>query len=149
VEIYEQLGLAQGAVEQGTPASKVRLFEHGQALNEFGLSHIGAGLATYPYMLVLEQSQNERLLYDYLQTHGQAVRWQTALESFEQNETGVTARFKTVMGEEQTIEAAYLAGCDGPRSPVRHVHHTAPRAGIVRDFRAGFETRKVGKRRRN
>jgi 2-polyprenyl-6-methoxyphenol hydroxylase-like FAD-dependent oxidoreductase len=120
LEIYEQLGLAQGAVEQGTPASKVRLFEHGQALNEFDLSHIGTGLTTYPYMLVLEQSQNERLLYDYLQTHGQAVRWQTALESFEQNETGVTARIKTATGETQTIEAAYLVGCDGPRSPVRH-----------------------------
>jgi 2-polyprenyl-6-methoxyphenol hydroxylase-like FAD-dependent oxidoreductase len=120
LEIYEQLGLAQKAVEQGTIAGKVRMLEGGELLGEVNLSNIGEGLSAYPYMLVLEQSKNERLLYEYLQSHGKEVLWQTELESFSQRETGVTAQVKNSAGAPQVIEARYLVGCDGPRSPVRH-----------------------------
>ena len=58
LEIYEQLGLAQTAVEQGTIAGKVRLLEKGKIVGEVDLSNIGEGLSPYPYMLVLEQSEN-------------------------------------------------------------------------------------------
>lgn len=120
LEIYEQLGLAQEAVKQGTIAGKVRLLEGGEILNEVDLSNLGEGLSSYPYMLILEQDKNERLLYGYMQAHGKQALWQTELESFEQNESGVTARIKNASGEVQIVEADYLVGCDGPRSPVRH-----------------------------
>jgi 2-polyprenyl-6-methoxyphenol hydroxylase-like FAD-dependent oxidoreductase len=71
-------------------------------------------------MLVLEQSKNERLLYEYMQAHGRDVRWQTTLESFTQTNEGVTAQVKDGDGAAQTIEAKYLVGCDGPKSLVRH-----------------------------
>lgn len=120
LEIYEQLDLAQAAVAQGTVTGKVRLLEGGEVRGEIDLSNIGEGLSQYPYMLVLEQSKNERLLYEYLQAHGKDVSWQTELESFSQDGEGVTARVKTANGETQVVEAKYLVGCDGPRSPVRH-----------------------------
>jgi 2-polyprenyl-6-methoxyphenol hydroxylase-like FAD-dependent oxidoreductase len=120
LEIYEQLGLAKEAVTQGTIAEKVRLIEGGEVLQEVNLSNLGEGLSPYPYMLVLEQDKNERLLYDYMQSHGKDVIWKAELESFSQTETGVTAQIKTATGEVQTIEASYLVGCDGPRSPVRN-----------------------------
>jgi 2-polyprenyl-6-methoxyphenol hydroxylase-like FAD-dependent oxidoreductase len=84
LEIYEQLDLAQKAVERGTVAGKVRMVEGGEIVGEVDLSNIGQGLSPYPYLLVLEQSQNERLLHEYLQTHGKEVVWQTELESFSQ-----------------------------------------------------------------
>src|SRR5437868_14370352 len=62
LEIYEQLGLAHKAVEQGTIAGKVRMLEGGVIRGEVELSNIGKGLSAYPYMLVLEQSRNEQLL---------------------------------------------------------------------------------------
>jgi 2-polyprenyl-6-methoxyphenol hydroxylase-like FAD-dependent oxidoreductase len=120
LEIYEQLGLALKAVEHGTVAGKVRLLETGEIVGEVDLSNIGAGLSPYPYMLVLEQSENERLLYDYLQRHGGDVRWQTELESLSQDEFRVTATVRTSAGASQIIESKYLVGCDGPKSPVRH-----------------------------
>jgi 2-polyprenyl-6-methoxyphenol hydroxylase-like FAD-dependent oxidoreductase len=120
LEIYEQLGLALKAVERGTVAGKVRLLETGEIVGEVDLSNIGAGLSPYPYMLVLEQSENERLLYDYLQRHGGDVRWQTELESLSQDEFRVTATVRTSAGASQIIESKYLVGCDGPKSPVRH-----------------------------
>jgi 2-polyprenyl-6-methoxyphenol hydroxylase-like FAD-dependent oxidoreductase len=120
LEIYEQLDLAQKAVARGTIAGKARMLESGEILGEVDLSNIGQGLSPYPYMLVLEQSKNEQLLYEYLQSRGQDVLWQTELESLSQDETSVTAHVKNSTGGTQIIEGKYLVGCDGPKSPVRH-----------------------------
>src|SRR5919198_6369885 len=68
LEIYEQIGLAQKAVEQGAIAGKVRLLAGGEVRGEMDLSNIGEGLSPYPFVLVLEQSKNEQLLYEYLQS---------------------------------------------------------------------------------
>ncbi|HBB89242.1 MAG TPA: pentachlorophenol monooxygenase, partial [Blastocatellia bacterium] len=120
LEIYEQLGLAQKAVEQGTIAGKVRLLERGEVLGQVELSNIGKGLSAYPFMLVLEQSRNEQLMYDWLKERGHDVLWRTELESFSQDHTTVTAQVKASDAAFQTIAGKYLVGCDGPHSLVRH-----------------------------
>jgi 2-polyprenyl-6-methoxyphenol hydroxylase-like FAD-dependent oxidoreductase len=120
LEIYEQLGLAQQAVEQGAIAGKARMLKAGEVRAELDLSNLGEGLTAYPYVLFLEQSKNERLLYDYLKRNGKIVHWQTELVSFSQTEEHVTAQIKTADGTSETIEAQYLVGCDGPKSPVRY-----------------------------
>jgi 2-polyprenyl-6-methoxyphenol hydroxylase-like FAD-dependent oxidoreductase len=120
LEIYEQLDLAQRAVEEGTIAGKGRLLAEGEVRAEIDFSQIGKGFSAYPFVLMLEQSKNERLLYEYLQAHGHSVLWDTELIDLTQSDANVTARIKTATGETQTIEAKYLAGCDGPRSLVRH-----------------------------
>lgn len=120
LEIYEQLDLAKQAVERGTIAGKIRLLDKGEIVGEVDLSNIGEGLSPYPYMLVLEQSENERLLYQYLQNHGRSVLWQTELKTLSQDEAGVTAIVRDNTGASQIIAGKYLVGCDGPRSPVRN-----------------------------
>ena len=120
LEIYEQLDLAREAVGRGTIAGKIRLLEKGEIVGEVDLSNIGEGLSPYPYMLVLEQSENERLLYEYLQNRGRNVLWQSELESLSQDEAGVTATVHDNTGASQIIAGKYLVGCDGPRSPVRN-----------------------------
>lgn len=119
LEIYEQLDVAQTAIARGAIASKVRFLAGGEIRGEVDLSNIGKGLSPYPYMLVLEQSKNEQLLYEYVQSHGKDVRWQTELESFSQTEAGVTAQVRNGAGESQIIEGKYLVGCDGAKSHVR------------------------------
>lgn len=119
LEIYEQLGLAQRAIEQGTIAGKTRLLQGGEVRGEVNLSEVGRGLSAYPFMLVLEQNKNEQLLYEHLRKHSRDVLWQTELESFSQSVSGVTALVKNSAGDSQTIVAKYLVGCDGPKSSVR------------------------------
>ena len=120
LEIYEQLGLAREAVEQGTVAGKVRLLSGGEVRGEFDLSGVGEGLSPYPFVLMLEQSRNERLLYGYLKERGRDVLWDTSLESFTQTAEGVAAVVRQADGASRMVEARYLVGCDGAKSPVRH-----------------------------
>jgi 2-polyprenyl-6-methoxyphenol hydroxylase-like FAD-dependent oxidoreductase len=120
LEIYEQIGLAQRAVGEGTIAGKGRLIVAGQVRGEIEVSKLGQDLSPYPFVLMLEQSKNERLLYDYLQSQGREVSWQTTLKSFSQNQSGVIAQVETDQGLSQTIQARYLVGCDGPKSLTRH-----------------------------
>ncbi len=47
------------------------------------------------------------------------IRFGHELVSFEQDATGVTARLRSTAGEESTVRALYLAGCDGGTSTVR------------------------------
>lgn len=120
LEIYDQMGLAQRAVEQGTIATRGRLLEGGEVRGEVNFEDFGKGLSAYPFLLILEQSRNEELLYGFVRQHGRDVLWQTELERFSQDETGVTVRVKAPSGESQTINAKYLVGCDGASSSIRH-----------------------------
>src|SRR6266850_2852163 len=97
-----------------------QLVAGGEMRAELDLSNIGQGLSAYPYVLMLEQSKNERLLYDYLQQRGKQVLWNTEFKSLSQTNTEVSAQIITATCSSQTIEARYLVGCDGAKSLVRH-----------------------------
>ena len=120
LEIYDQIGLAQPAIKEGEITEMIRLLEGGEVRGEMHLGNFGKDLSQFPYLLMLEQSKNEELLYKYVRAHGRDVRWNTELEIFTQDENGVTAQIKTAAGESQTVTAKYLVGCDGASSPVRH-----------------------------
>src|SRR6185436_9310937 len=57
LEIYEQMSLAQQAIERGAIAGKGRLLSGGEVRGEIDFSNIGEGLSAYPYVLMLEQSK--------------------------------------------------------------------------------------------
>lgn len=120
LEIYEQLDLAETAVEAGAIARTANIVADGEIRGSINLSDIGKDLSPFPFALLLEQSKNERLLDDYLRRHGKNVRWKTALESISQAGDEVTATIKTADGETRTMAAKYLVGCDGAKSLVRH-----------------------------
>src|ERR671939_384204 len=63
LEIYDQIGLAQPAIERGMIVNSVRMMEGGEIRGEMHLANFGRDLSQFPYMLMLEQSKNEELLY--------------------------------------------------------------------------------------
>src|SRR5919108_3016114 len=54
LEIYEQIGLAQDLIVQGTLAERVQLIEGGQVRGEIELANVGKGLSPYPFLLIVE-----------------------------------------------------------------------------------------------
>ena len=119
LELYEQIDLAEKLVAQGLRTKRVRLLEGGEARAVVELSRLGEGRSPYPFLLIVEQSKHERLLYEFIKAHGKNVWWQTALAEFTQDETGVGGTIVTASGEKQNVRAQYLVACDGAKSPVR------------------------------
>jgi 2-polyprenyl-6-methoxyphenol hydroxylase-like FAD-dependent oxidoreductase len=60
-------------------------------------------MSPFPFVLMLEQSKTERLLYDYVHNHQKDVLWKTELQSFSQSASGVVAQVKTGDDASQTI----------------------------------------------
>jgi 2-polyprenyl-6-methoxyphenol hydroxylase-like FAD-dependent oxidoreductase len=120
LELYEQIGLAEPLIAMGAKTTSVRLIEDGVARAEVPLTKLGTGMSAYPYLLIVEQGKHEKLVYEFIRSHGQDVRWQTELAEFSQDEQGVTGTIVNASGEQQRVHAKYLVACDGAKSPVRH-----------------------------
>lgn len=121
LEIYEQLGLADEAITRGAIIEKGAIMHDGKIRAELDFKGFGKDLSPFPFVLTLEQSKNEELLYEYLKSNGKEVWWQTELESLAQDGAGVTATVKSANGEIQPITAKYIVGCDGASSKTRHL----------------------------
>src|SRR5215475_10480002 len=69
LEIYDQIELAKPAIERGTITNRVRLLEGGEIRGEMHLANFGKDLSQFPFLLMLEQSKNEEMLYQYMRSH--------------------------------------------------------------------------------
>lgn len=119
MEAYQQMGIAEAAVEQGMIGRAVNFVINGKRLRRINLANIGEGISPFPYINMLEQSKNEGLLNHFIEAHGNGVLWNTSLVNFTQNDEGVTAILSHKDGEQLTIKADWMIGADGASSPVR------------------------------
>jgi 2-polyprenyl-6-methoxyphenol hydroxylase-like FAD-dependent oxidoreductase len=120
LEIFEQIGIAAGAVAQGKVFQNINYVVNGKLAQRVPLGDFGNGLTQFPYLLILEQSKTEPLLTDYLLEQGHHVEWRTELVSLTQSDRVVSATLRHEGNEEQ-IETDWLIGADGARSLVRTV----------------------------
>ena len=122
LEIYSKLGLADRALELGTPGAGANMWVQGRLKARIPFEEMGKNLSAFPYVLMLGQDDNERIMGDHLRRWDVAVQWNTELTALEQHERHVTATIKDPDGSTRTIDAAYVAGCDGSRSAVRELN---------------------------
>jgi 2-polyprenyl-6-methoxyphenol hydroxylase-like FAD-dependent oxidoreductase len=87
------------------------------------IGHIGfEGVKSpYPYALMLPQSETERLLDAHLNTLGVTVEREVELTGFTDTGAGVSATLQHPAGHMETLQTAWLIGCDGAHSIVRHI----------------------------
>ncbi|ULH14539.1 FAD-dependent monooxygenase [Deinococcus sp. KNUC1210] len=124
LEFYDQLGLSADALKRGRSFSGLNLFVGDQRRGAVNLHGMGDDHTPYPYLYTLTQDQNEALLVAHLAALGISVEWQTRLTGVTQDDRGVTATLErtdqTGESRTQTVQAQYIAACDGAGSTVRH-----------------------------
>jgi 2-polyprenyl-6-methoxyphenol hydroxylase-like FAD-dependent oxidoreductase len=118
LEFYRQLGIADEVVAAGFRLDRVHIRNRTRELAVVWLGGVGGGISPFPFVLSLPQDDHERMLTQYLHDAGHAVEWDTELVAFQQAD-GVSATLRKPGGEE-TWSGAYLCGCDGAHSAVRH-----------------------------
>jgi len=119
LEIYSHLGIVDRALELGKRGTGGNIWADGQRRARVGLSDAGDKVTPYPFLLVLGQDDNERIMGDHLRELGSSVHWSMELVSLTQQADSVTAAVKLPDGSHRNIVAAWVAGCDGARSAVR------------------------------
>jgi 2-polyprenyl-6-methoxyphenol hydroxylase-like FAD-dependent oxidoreductase len=122
LEIYQKLGIADRAIELGMPGTGANFWSRGRKQARIPLADMGKDLSRFPYVLMLGQDDNERLLGDHLRRLGVDIRWNTELVALRQEPMHVTATIKEANGLTNEIVATYVAGCDGGRSAVREMN---------------------------
>jgi 2-polyprenyl-6-methoxyphenol hydroxylase-like FAD-dependent oxidoreductase len=122
LEIYSKLGIAERAVELGRPGSGANIWVGGRLKARIPLEEMGKDLSPFPYVLMLGQDDNERIMGAHLRHWGVDVQWNTELVALKQAPGHVQATIKDPDGSTRTITAAYVAGCDGGRSAVREMN---------------------------
>jgi len=119
LEIYAKLGIADKAVELGQIGNGANLWAGGTRKARIPFGDIGKGISPFPYVLMLGQDDNERILGANLQRFGTTIHWNTTLVQLEQDDQHVEATLRLPDGSLQKVVASYVAGCDGGRSSVR------------------------------
>jgi 2-polyprenyl-6-methoxyphenol hydroxylase-like FAD-dependent oxidoreductase len=122
LEIYAELGIVGRALELGKRGTGANMWAQGRKMARVPLGEAGRDLTPYPFILILGQDDNERIMGDKLRELGHAVEWNTELVGLEQRADSVAATLNLPDGARRTISAAWVAGCDGARSAVRELN---------------------------
>ena len=121
LEIYRWLGVADEAIALGRKGDAVNLWTLGRRMARLPFGDIGKGRSAFPYVLMLGQDDNERILGAKLRVLGVDIRWRTELTALAQHGDHVEATLRLPDGGTRALTASWLAGCDGAKSPVREL----------------------------
>lgn len=118
LELLEKAGVAEEMVALGRKVTRITGYSGGRTLFRMELEGLDS---PYPFLLVLPQSQTERILERRLEELGGQVERRSELLSFRHDAGGVVAVIRREDGSEEEVAARFLAGCDGAHSTVRHL----------------------------
>jgi 2-polyprenyl-6-methoxyphenol hydroxylase-like FAD-dependent oxidoreductase len=119
LEYFERIGTADAAVAAGHKVYGLSAYSDRRRIIHLNFDQIES---RYNYVLVLPQSETERLLGERLASLGVAVERNVELVGLTQDDTGIDAIVRSAGGgSEERVRVRWLIGCDGPHSAVRHL----------------------------
>ena len=117
LELLDIHGSAQGYIDSGLQGAGARILANGRELVHLSFD---TARSKYRFALFLPQNETERLLEEDLAQRGVAVERRVVLQSFTDDSAGVATTLLHPDGHSETARFAYLVGCDGAHSTVRH-----------------------------
>jgi len=121
LEIYAQLGIAKRSLELGRLGNAANMWANGKRMARIPIGEIGQDMSPFPFILMLGQDDNERIMGARLEEFGVAVQWNTELMALEQSVDQAVATIRLPDGATRKVTARYVAGCDGSKSAVREL----------------------------
>ncbi len=118
LEIFEVMGIAGSMVERGQLLKGAHLYTHGR---EFAHLKFGGLKSPFPFPLILEQSETERVLIQYLRDLGRTVERRVELVGLASHDAYVEAELCFFDGRREKVRTGWVMGCDGVHSTVRHL----------------------------
>lgn len=119
LEIFQQLGIADEAINQGVIADKIEILYNAKKIAGTSIKNIGSSLSQFPFLLMLEQSKTEKLLLKFLEDHGCFVERSVLFKRFAEEKNCIMTKVIMPDGSMQTIISKYLIGADGSKSAIR------------------------------
>src|SRR5947208_5948185 len=111
--IYSKLGIVDRALELGKAGTGANMWSQGRWMARVPLGEAGRSVTPYPFILILGQDDNERIMGERLRDWGMSVQWNTELVRLEQAPDRVSATLAVGDGTSRKVTAAWVAGCDG------------------------------------
>ncbi|HVX11338.1 MAG TPA: FAD-dependent monooxygenase [Pirellulales bacterium] len=122
LEFFDRIGIADQALAEGRKLHGINVHSQRQRIVHLNFDQIES---RFNFVLVLPQSTTERLLAEKVTSLGVPIERGVELVGFHQQSTAVEATLRHVAdGREETVRAAWLLGCDGAHSQVRHTLNT-------------------------
>ncbi|TIP88618.1 MAG: hypothetical protein E5X58_27800 [Mesorhizobium sp.] len=119
LEFHRQIGIVEDVLAAGVRLEQLTVRTPAGIAARLPLSDFGRGISPYSFAFALPQDIHERILITHLERTGVRVERNTELVAFEDRTSSVVATLRNG-GATETVCAAYLVGCDGARSAVRH-----------------------------
>src|SRR4051812_3194356 len=117
LEIFDMAGLVAPFLDMANRVTAVAVAAHGRTLARVPFA---PKETPYQFVAMVPQDVTERLLVEELRRKGRAVEYDTSFVSAVQHDdyVGVTLDQK---GQRRELTAAFVVGCDGAHSTVRHL----------------------------
>ncbi|HZC77302.1 MAG TPA: FAD-dependent monooxygenase, partial [Ktedonobacterales bacterium] len=94
LEIYSKLGIVERSLELGKRGSAANMWAGGKRRARIPIGDIGKNLSPFPFVLMLGQDDNERIMGEHLRNWRMAVQWNTELTGLSQEPGQVSATLK-------------------------------------------------------
>jgi 2-polyprenyl-6-methoxyphenol hydroxylase-like FAD-dependent oxidoreductase len=117
LEVFDMAGVAAPFLEAANRVTAVAIASKGRTLGRIPFAPEGT---PYPFVAMVPQDVTEKLLVEELRRRGGAVEYETSLVSATQQADHVSVTLDRKGAPLQTT-AAFVVGCDGAHSTVRHL----------------------------
>lgn len=116
LEIFDAIGIVDRFLKIGHRCEAINFYANGKALVNIPLTQIDS---TYPFILMLPQSETERLLNEKLKESNIRVERSLELVNIKQTNNGVVSTIQLPDGDTENITSDWVIACDGANSTVR------------------------------
>lgn len=117
LEIFDMAGLVDPFMAVANPVTSVAVINHGRTLTQM---RFAPEESPYPLIAMVPQNVTEQLLVEQLRRKGGVVEYNTAFVTARQHDDHVAVALDQ-NGRRLELTAAFVVGCDGAHSTVRHL----------------------------